>query len=185
MYYLVELRVRDFSSYRGFHIFSFDKGFNLALGSCGSGKTNLIRALEFALFGWTRDRSDRSLINYLHREDCEKREATPGCEVSAVFRCDGRDFTVKRKLLDFGDGLKKIMIIDSDIIDLISPEGFERMVNMERDIESLRGLSRGESTPIIMLNALARNFDDGRGMVFLDGVFGRHARTRLEGWDDN
>ena len=50
-----------------------------------------------------------------------------------------------------------------------------RMVIMERDIESLGGLSIGESTPIIVLNALAGNIDDGIGMVFLDGVFGRLA----------
>jgi len=36
-------------------------------------------------------------------------------------------------------------------------------------------LSLGESTPIIVLNALGRNIDDGIGMVFLDGVFGRLA----------
>ena len=95
-------------------------------GSCGSGKTNLIRALEFALFGKTRDRSTPSLISDLHRRDCEKRGATPGCEVSAVFRCDGRDLKIKRRLLDCCEGLKQIMVIDSDIVDIVSSEGFER-----------------------------------------------------------
>ena len=103
------------------------------------------------------------------------REATPGCEVSAVFRCDGRDLTIKRRLLDCREELKQIMVIDSDVVDLVSPEGFERMVIMEREIEPLGGLSLGESTPIIVLNALGRNIDDGIGMVFLDGVFGRLA----------
>ena len=47
------------------------------------------------------------MINYLHRGDCERRGATPGCEVSAVFRCDGRDLTIKRRLLDCREGLKR------------------------------------------------------------------------------
>jgi len=175
VYYLSCLKVRDFSSYSGFHIFSFGKGFNLVRGSCGSGKTNLVRALEFTLFGRTRDRTARSLINDSHRGDCERRGVTPSCEVSAVFRCDGRDLTIKRGLLDCREGLKQIMVIDSDVVDLVSPEGFERMVIMERDIEPLGGLSLGESTPIIVLNVLARNIDDGIGMVFLDGVLGRLA----------
>jgi len=175
VYYLAELRVRDFTSYRGVYSFLFCRGFNLVHGSGGSGKTSLVQALEFALFGRTRGQSDRSLINYLHRGDCEMREVTPSCEVSAVFRCDGRDLAVKRRLLDCCEGLKQIMVIDSDVVDLVSPEGFERMVIMEREIEPLGGLSLGESTPIIVLNALGRNIDDGIGMVFLDGVFGRLA----------
>ena len=173
--------MRDFASFRGVHGFRFVEGFNLVQGSCGSGKTNHVRALEFALFGRTRDRSERNLINYLHRGDCERRGATPGCEVSAIFRCEGRDLTVKRRLRDSGDGLKQTVVVDSEVFDMFSPEGFERMVIMERDIESLGGLSIGESTPIIVLNTLAGNIDDGIGMVFLDGVFGRLAReVRVE-----
>ena len=81
--------------------------------------------------------------------------------------------TVKRRLLDCREGLKQIMVIDSDVVDMVSPEGFERMVIMERDIEPLGGLSLGESTPIIVLNAFAKNIGDGIGMALLDGVFGR------------
>ena len=128
MFYLSELTVRDFASFRGVHGFRFVEGFNLIQGTGGSGKTNLVRALEFALFGKTRDGSTRGLISDLHRRDCEKRGATPGCEVSAVFRCDGRDLRVKRRLLDSGDGLKQMLVVDSEFIDMISPEGFERMV---------------------------------------------------------
>ncbi len=175
VYYLAELRIRDFTSYRGVYSFLFCRNINFVHGSGGSGKTNLIRALEFALFERTRGRSDRSLINILHRGDCERRGATPGCEVSAVFRCEGRELTIKRRLLDCREGLKQIMVIDSDVVDMVSPEGFERMVIMERDIEPLGGLSLGESTPIIVLNSLARNIDDGIGIALLDGVLGRLA----------
>ena len=88
VYYLAEPKVRDFTGYRGVYSFLFCRGFNLVHGSRGSGKTNLIRALEFALFGRIQGLSDRSLINYIHRDDYERREVTPSCEVSAVFRCD-------------------------------------------------------------------------------------------------
>ncbi len=173
MFYLSELTVRDFTSFRDVHVFHFVEGLNLVQGSGGSGKTNLVRALEFALFGKTRDRSTPSLISDLHRRDCEKRGVTPGCEVSAVFRCDERDLTIKRRLLDSGDGLKQTVVVDSEFIDMISPEGFERMVIKERDVEPLGGLSRGENIRVYVLNSVARNLCDGAGMVILDGVFGR------------
>ena len=175
VYYLAELRVRDFTSYRGIHSFLFFRGFNIILGSGGSGKTNLVRSLEFALFGRTRGQSDRSLINDSHRGDCERRGVILRCEVSAVFRGDGKDLTVKRRLLDGHDGLKQVVVSDSDLLGRFSVGGFERMVFKEQDIEPLGGLSTSESTLIIVLNALARNIDDGIGMVFLDGVFGRLA----------
>ena len=170
--------MRNFASFRGVHGFRFVEGFNLIQGTGGSGKTNLVRALEFALFGRTRGRSDHSLINHLHRDDCEKQGATPECEVSAVFRCDERDLTIKRRLLDSGDGLKQTVIVDSEFIDLISPEGFERMVIKERDVEPLGGLSRGESTLVYVLNSVARNLCDGIGIVILDCVFCRLAREK-------
>ncbi len=167
--------MRDFTSFRGVHDFRFVERFNLIQGTGGSGKTNLIRSLEFALFGKTRDCSTRSLISDLHRSDCEKRGATPECEVSAVFRCDERDLTIKWRLLDSGDGLKQTVMVDSEFIDLISPEGFEKMVIREQDIEPLGGLSRGESILVYVLNSVARNLCDGVGIVMLDGVFGRLA----------
>jgi hypothetical protein len=177
----LELTVRDFTSFRDLHDFHFVEGFNLIQGTGGSGKTSLIRALEFALFGKIRDRSTRRLISELHRSDCEKRGATPGCEVSAVFRCDGRDLTIKRRLLDRMDGLKQTVMVDSEFIDMISPEGFDKMVIRMQDIEPLGGLSMGESTPIIVLNSVARNLCDGIGMVMLDGVFSRLTReVRVE-----
>ena len=67
-------------------------------------------------------------------------------------------------------------MVVSESIDMISPEGFEKMVIREQDMEPLGGLSIGESTPIIVLNSLASNLCDGIGMVILDGVFGRLAR---------
>jgi hypothetical protein len=173
---LVELAVRDFAGFRGFHSFRFCEGFNLLQDSCGSGKTNLVMALEFALFGRTRGRSAHSLINYLHRGDCERRGAMPGCEVSAVFRCDGRGHRVKRRMVDSGDGLKQTEVFDSEFIDMFPSEGFEKIVIWEQDLASLGGLSMGESTPILVLNSVAGNFCDSVGIVILDGVFGRLAR---------
>ena len=64
MFYLSELSVRDFASFRDVHGFHFVEGLNLIQGSGGSGKTNLVRALEFALFGKTRDRSTPSARTY-------------------------------------------------------------------------------------------------------------------------
>ena len=170
--------MRDFASFRGVHGFRFVEGFNLIQGSGGSGKTNLVRAIEFALFGTTRDRSTPSLISDLHRRDCEKRGAPPGCEVSAVFRCDERDLTIKRRLMDRMDGLKQTVMVDSELIDMISPEGFDKMVIREQDMEPFGGLSMGERTLVYVLNSVARNLSGGVSMVMLDCVFCRLAREK-------
>ena len=69
-------------------------------------------------------------------------------------------------------------MVDSEFIDLISPEGFKRMGIREQDIEPLGGLSIGESTPIHVLNVLVRNLCDGIGIAILDSVFCRLAREK-------
>ncbi|MFB3883067.1 MAG: AAA family ATPase, partial [Armatimonadota bacterium] len=55
----VRLKLKDFLSYRGEHIVDFD-GVTLAalIGANGSGKSSLIDAIRFALFGHTRGGSD-------------------------------------------------------------------------------------------------------------------------------
>jgi energy-coupling factor transporter ATP-binding protein EcfA2 len=171
LFYLSDLTVRNFTSFRDVHDFRFVEGFNLIQGTGGSGKTNLVRALEFALFGKTRGRSTPSLISDLHRRDCEKRGTTPDCEVSAVFRCDRRDLTIKRMLLDSMDGLKQTVMVDSEFIDMVSPERFDKMVIRMEKIEPLRGLSRGESIRVYVLNSIARNLCDGIDIVILDCIF--------------
>ena len=67
-------------------------------------------------------------------------------------------------------------MVDSESIDMISPEGFEKMVIREQDIEPFGGLSMGERTLVYVLNSVARNLCDGIGLVILDCVFGRLAR---------
>ena len=78
-----------------------------------------------------------------------------------------------RRLLESHKGLKQVLVTDSDSNNMVEPEDFMRMVIRERDIVPLVGLSMGESTKNYVLDALARNRDDGLGMAVLDGVFGR------------
>lgn len=176
MLHLAELAVRDFAGFRGFHRFQFSRGLNLVRGTCRSGKTNLVRALEFALLGRTRDRPTHYLINHHHLCDCARRGTAPDCMVSAVLRRDGGDMTVWRRLLHSSDGSMQI-VARSDALGEMTVEWFDRIVIRELDIEPLERLSIGESTPIFVLDTLSRNRDEGLGMAVLDGVLGRLTET--------
>lgn len=76
------------------------------------------------------------------------------------------------------DGLKQTVMVDSEFIDMISSEGFDKIVIRMEDIEPLGGLSRGESTLVYVLKSVARNLGDGIGMVILDCVFCGLAREK-------
>jgi chromosome segregation ATPase len=52
----------DFVSFYGRQTLRFDKGMNYIIGLGGSGKTNMARALQFALLGYS-DLPKKNLIN--------------------------------------------------------------------------------------------------------------------------
>ncbi len=86
--------------------------------------------------------------------------------------------TIKRRLLDSIDGLKQTVVVDSEVLDMISSDGFEKMVIRMEGLERLGGLSMGESIWVYVLNSVARQLCDGIGLVILDGVFCRLAREK-------
>ena len=66
--------------------------------------------------------------------------------------------------------MKQTMVVDSEFIDMISPEGFEEMVIRNEDIERHGGSSLGESTLVYVLKTVARHLCDGSGIAILDCV---------------
>jgi len=84
---LKEIQVRNIRSYVELQPFQFPEGTSLFYGGVGSGKSSLLYAIEFALFG----------LGELKGPDLLRNGTTEGL-VSLAFEEDGKDYTVYRKL---------------------------------------------------------------------------------------
>jgi len=87
---LKEIQIRNIRSYREFPSFGFPQGTCLFFGDVGSGKSSLLYAIEFALFGAT-PRGDL-------RGSMLLRNGADEGHVRLTFEQDGEDWTVFRRL---------------------------------------------------------------------------------------
>jgi energy-coupling factor transporter ATP-binding protein EcfA2 len=90
--YLKEIRIENFTSYRGERRIRFEKNLNIVIGQTGVGKTNLARAISLALTGMIPDGGPLSglhMFNDAYLRDCERDAATPRWEVEADVVLDG------------------------------------------------------------------------------------------------
>ena len=84
---LKKVQLRNIRSYVELEPFQFPEGSLLFYGGVGSGKSSLLYAIEFALFG----------LGELKGQDLLRNGATEG-EVSLAFEEDGKEYIVHRKL---------------------------------------------------------------------------------------
>jgi DNA repair protein SbcC/Rad50 len=128
-----ELTVEGFRSYRERSTFDW-RGRRLVgiVGPIGSGKSSIIDAISFALFGKTPavERDTKSLIHQL----CDQ------CHVQLVFEVDGEVWRVQRALRSRGQAGSKLELVSQDGAEPDVPEIVtgERAIN-ER-IEGLLGM---------------------------------------------
>jgi len=86
--FLKSLRLNNIRSYTSQNI-SFNKGSSLLLGDIGSGKTTILLAIEFALFGLIKgDVSGNTLLRHGKKDG----------SVELEFELDGKNMKVVRKL---------------------------------------------------------------------------------------
>ena len=102
-----ELTVEGFRSYRQKTTFDW-RGRRLVgiVGPIGSGKSSIIDAISFALFGKTPtvERDTKSLIHQL----CDQ------CHVELVFEVDGQVWRVQRALRSNGQAGSKLQLVTQD-----------------------------------------------------------------------
>jgi hypothetical protein len=82
--YIKEISIRNFKSFYGTHDFSFKKGINVITSDSGIGKTNLCKAIEFALFGTTNmgQREVNNIINKKRIDEADSKLEYIGCQVT-------------------------------------------------------------------------------------------------------
>jgi exonuclease SbcC len=180
-----ELTVEGFRSYRGSVTFDW-RGRRLVgiVGPIGSGKSSIIDAISFALFGKTPavERDTKSLIHQL----CDQ------CHAELVFEVDGQVWRVQRALRRKGQAGSRLELLTSgdggpDVPDIVTGE---RAIN-ER-IEQLLGMDfRAFCRSVLLAQNRFSEFlkaTAGDRDKVLKGVFGyevldtaqRLAKTRLD-----
>lgn len=177
MLFLRNLRVKNFMGFRGFHDFSFKKGFNVVEGAVGSGKTGLCRAIEFALFGaaWgLGGAEDQSLVNVEYVEECPGRRYY-GCEVKLVFEYDGVKFRVERGFMETDyDMVSEDVRYSRGIRPRLSRDLFHDLIYLnEGTLDSVHdgGASQVERLGDCLRQRVRRSVEGGIGLLVLDGAF--------------
>lgn len=128
-----ELTVEGFRSYRNRSTFDW-RGRRLVgiVGPIGSGKSSIIDAISFALFGKTPavERDTKSLIHQL----CDQ------CHVELVFEVDGQVWKAQRALRRKGESGRKLELLTEDGADPDVPEIVTGERAMNERIERLLGM---------------------------------------------
>ena len=128
-----ELTVEGFRSYRNKTTFDW-RGRRLVgiVGPIGSGKSSIIDAISFALFGKTPsvERDTKSLIHQL----CDQ------CHVELVFEVDGQVWRVQRALRSNGQAGSKLQLVTQDGGEPDVPEIITGVRTINERIEQLLGM---------------------------------------------
>ncbi|RLI11733.1 hypothetical protein DRO25_01425 [Candidatus Bathyarchaeota archaeon] len=105
----------------------FTRGFNCLVGGLGCGKSSVLYAIDFALFGDPLGRS----YNYLLREDAETGKVT------VQFSQNGKSYTISRGLKRRGKGISQ----DFDQLKLLEGEKLVASVKSEAVAEQLKAIT--------------------------------------------
>ncbi len=118
---LKELRLKNIRSYLDETV-RFPKGSTLLAGDIGSGKSSLLLAIEFALFGSSRSELPSELL---------LRKGTGHGSVELTFELEGKDITIMRSLKKEKDGIKQTSG------QIITPQGKKDLTPIEMKAEML------------------------------------------------
>lgn len=105
--------------------FRFNKGVNAIVGIMGSGKTSIVQALTFALFGTFPALQSRkiSIDDLIMKKPQKKSKA----EISLDFQVDGKTYTVKR-VIEAGKRTTHAEIRKDGKLVEVNPQGVNRIV---------------------------------------------------------
>jgi energy-coupling factor transporter ATP-binding protein EcfA2 len=163
-------------NFYGEHQFQFKGGFNLVLGSGGSGKTNLANAFKFAVLGQTEFPHD-DLINLQHRQECLEKRRRAFCRVEAAVQHRGRGYLVKSELSLTGEGeIRQSTSVPLELDKIMTPKNFNLIYlesNLEKSVSEEKSKSPvSERTKDKAAKLLGMNVKLGIKMGIIDGVPG-------------
>ncbi|UCD07804.1 MAG: AAA family ATPase [Candidatus Aenigmatarchaeota archaeon] len=105
--------------------FDFSKGVNAIIGIMGSGKTSIVQALTFALFGtFPAIQSRKITLDDLIMKKPQKKSKA---EVSLDFKIEGKNYSIKR-VIELGKGTSHAEIGEDGRLLDVNPQGVNRIV---------------------------------------------------------
>lgn len=111
------IEVEGFRAFAGKLFTEFDSRLTVIYGPAGTGKTSIVRALEFALFGETREVAARLMRKEdLVNDFCEK------ARVAVVLVGDGEEILVERTLAKNGASRLKVVAGPSELYDDVAEQ---------------------------------------------------------------
>lgn len=125
----------NFRSFYGQHDLTFDKGVNSIVGPTGAGKTTLVKALEYNLFGVTENVTEREIINDRHKDECLKKKKIPSSSVWVELQHGDKEYIIHRQFYSPDNGkIPESLTVNGEEVEkgwihehLILPEDFELM----------------------------------------------------------
>lgn len=93
---LKQLELNNIRSYEAIDSLMFDEGVSLFFGDVGAGKSSILYAIEFALFGLSRDLTASKLL----------RRGADEAAVALTFQQDGQEYAVSRALRRTGSRIR-------------------------------------------------------------------------------
>lgn len=93
------ITLENFRSFYGKVDIPLDKGVNALIGPTGSGKTTIIKALEFCLFGTATGVGEEEVVNDKHLDQCSKKKKIAGAKVTIELQHNGKSYEISREFL--------------------------------------------------------------------------------------
>jgi AAA15 family ATPase/GTPase len=167
-----KLILYNFVSFCGKHVLWLHKGLNFVVGPSGSGKSNVVRAIRFAVLGHA-DFPRNRLVNSEYRRDCLKKGENPFCQVEVKMKHKNRGYVARSRLSLIGDNkIKQNATVDSVVDNMFAHKIFSHVFLNPMNLDEGKG-NNSAATRIAQsaLKHLSLNVKADINMAILDSIF--------------
>jgi hypothetical protein len=174
--------VDNFMSFHGQHVITFEKGSNFIIGPCGTGITNLARAVKFAILGHS-DIPRKHLINYFHRKKCLAKSENSYCHVSIEIERENISYLAQSHLsLIQNMKIRQSTIVPVQIEKLLTHKTFEHVYLTPTNIGYAEDQESSIATRVTqyLIKNLNLNVKAGIRMAILDRMLSHYTYTQRE-----
>ena len=184
--HLKELSINTFKSFYGNHIFSFEKGINVISSGSGTGKTNLCKAIEFALFGVIDldPHEANSIINKRRTEEADSELNWIGCNVGLIIEDNAEEYRLDRSFSPFedNDDVTEKLYYSTRAPKISNSEYHEYVYvdDLTKCLDENSAKSLGQSMLMGLNNIIKQNTGKGFGLLLVDGSLDRLSRNNRE-----